>query len=56
MRRCSAQCGRCVLCVAVAWLVLTAVFVVTSRTAKAEVDALLADGFPTARTLDSTRF
>jgi inner membrane protein len=37
----------------VAWLVVTAVFVATSRTAKGQVDALLADGFPTARTLDT---
>ena len=36
-----------------AWLVVTAVFVATGRTANARVDALLADGFPTARTLDT---
>lgn len=37
----------------VAWLAVTAVFVATSRTANGQVDALLADGFPTARTLDT---
>ena len=37
----------------VAWLVLTVVFVATSRTAKAQMDALLADAYPTARTLDT---
>jgi inner membrane protein len=37
----------------IAWLVITAVFVATSRTAKLQVDALLTDGFPTARTLDT---
>jgi inner membrane protein len=37
----------------IAWLVVTAVFATTSRTAKARVDAILADGFPTARTLDT---
>ena len=37
----------------VAWLVLTAVFVTTGRMAEARVDTLLADRFPTARTLDT---
>ena len=37
----------------VAWLAVTAVFVATSRTAESRIDALLADGFPTARTLDT---
>ncbi|MEU8660933.1 metal-dependent hydrolase [Actinoplanes philippinensis] len=36
----------------VAWLALTATFVVTSRTAEDRVEALLADRFPQARTLD----
>jgi inner membrane protein len=36
-----------------AWLALTAVFVVTGRMADARIDALLADRFPTARTLDT---
>jgi inner membrane protein len=37
----------------VAWLAVTATFVATSRIAEAQVDALLADGFPAARTLDT---
>ena len=37
----------------IAWLAVTAVFVATSRTAKHQVDALLAVEFPTARTLDT---
>ncbi len=37
----------------VGWVVLTAVFVATGRMADARIDALLADGFPTARTLDT---
>ena len=37
----------------VAWLVVTSVFVATSRTAKNQIDALLADSFPAARTLDT---
>lgn len=37
----------------VAWLVVTAVFATTSRTAKTRVDAVLADAFPAARTLDT---
>lgn len=36
-----------------AWLVLTAMFVVTSRTAESRFEALLADRFPAARTLDT---
>ncbi|GIE77252.1 hypothetical protein Aph02nite_32020 [Actinoplanes philippinensis] len=36
----------------VAWLALTATFVATSRTAEDRVEALLADRFPQARTLD----
>jgi inner membrane protein len=36
-----------------AWLVVTAVFVGTGRLANAQVDALLADQFPAARTLDT---
>ena len=36
-----------------AWLVVTAVFVGTGRLANAQVDTLLADRFPTARTLDT---
>jgi inner membrane protein len=35
-----------------AWLVLTAAFVVTTQTAHSRVEALLADRFPEARTLD----
>ncbi|GIJ46135.1 hypothetical protein Val02_30210 [Virgisporangium aliadipatigenens] len=35
-----------------AWLVLTAMFVVTSRTAESRVEALLVERFPQARTLD----
>jgi inner membrane protein len=37
----------------VAWLVLTAIFVATGRMADARLNALLTDGFPTARTLDT---
>ena len=37
----------------VAWLVVTSVFVATSRTAKNQIDALLAESFPAARTLDT---
>lgn len=37
----------------VAWLVVTATFVATSRMADARIEALLADRFPTARTLDT---
>jgi inner membrane protein len=36
-----------------AWLVLTAMFVVTARTAGTRIEALLADSFPAARTLDT---
>ncbi|WP_433797198.1 metal-dependent hydrolase [Actinoplanes sp. CA-252034] len=36
----------------VTWLALTATFVVTSRTAESRIEALLADRFPQARTLD----
>jgi inner membrane protein len=36
-----------------AWLVVTAAFVATSRMADTQVDTLLADDFPTARTLDT---
>jgi inner membrane protein len=36
-----------------AWLIVTAVFVGTGRLANAQVDALLADQFPAARTLDT---
>ena len=36
-----------------AWLVLTAMFVATGRMADARVDAVLADRFPAARTLDT---
>ncbi len=36
-----------------AWLVLTAVFVAASRTADARLDTLLAQTFPTERTLDT---
>ena len=36
-----------------AWLAVTGVFVVTSRTAEARVDAVLAASFPAARTLDT---
>lgn len=36
-----------------AWLALTAVFVATGRAADARVDAVLAAGFPAARTLDT---
>jgi inner membrane protein len=35
-----------------AWLALTATFVVTTRTAESRIEALLADRFPAARTLD----
>jgi inner membrane protein len=35
-----------------AWLALTATFVVTSQTAESRLEALLADQFPAARTLD----
>lgn len=37
----------------VAWIAVTGVFVATSRAAEGQVDALLADAFPTARTLDT---
>lgn len=37
----------------VAWLVVTAVFVATSRMANSQVEGLLASGFPTSRTLDT---
>ena len=36
-----------------AWLVLTAMFVATGRAADARLDAVLAAGFPAARTLDT---
>lgn len=36
----------------VAWLALTATFVITSRTAESRFEAMLADRFPDARTLD----
>lgn len=40
-------------CGVAAWLMVTAVFVTTGRAARSDVDALLADGFPTAHTLDA---
>jgi inner membrane protein len=39
-------------CGVAAWLTLTATFVITSRTAESRFEALLADRFPQARTLD----
>jgi inner membrane protein len=36
-----------------AWLVVTALFVATGRMAEARVDSLLAESFPTVRTLDT---